>query len=74
MDTVYQAALRAPDHAWLRPSRFIEVTGKGLDKLSDLFLEFATERHRGCDSYSARKIQICSIQSTNGYSADYKNF
>ena len=33
MDTVYQAALRAPDHAWLRPSRFIEVTGKGLDKL-----------------------------------------
>ena len=28
MDKVYQAALRAPDHAWLRPSRFIEVTGK----------------------------------------------
>ena len=43
MDKVYQAALRAPDHAWLRPSRFIEVTGKGLDKLSDLFLEFATK-------------------------------
>ena len=41
MDTVYQAALRAPDHAWLRPSRFIEVTGKGLDKLSDLFSEFS---------------------------------
>ena len=43
MNKVYQAALRAPDHAWLRPSRFIEVTGKGLDKLSDLFLEFATK-------------------------------
>ena len=41
MDTVYQAALRAPDHAWLRPSRFIEVTGKGLDKLSDLFSEYS---------------------------------
>ena len=23
------AALRAPDHAWQRPSRFIQVTGKG---------------------------------------------
>ena len=25
MDIVYKAALRAPDHAWLRPSSFIEV-------------------------------------------------
>ena len=24
MDLVYRAALRAPDHAWLRPSEFIE--------------------------------------------------
>ena len=37
MDTVYKAALRAPDHAWLRTSSFIEVKGKGLDKLSDIF-------------------------------------
>ena len=28
MKTVYKAALRAPDHAWLRPSRFIQVTGE----------------------------------------------
>ena len=33
MELVYKAALRAPDHAWLRPSKFIEVTGKGLEKL-----------------------------------------
>ena len=37
MDIVYKAALRAPDHAWLRPSSFIEVSGKGLDKLSKIF-------------------------------------
>ena len=24
MKTIYQAALRAPDHAWLRPSKFIQ--------------------------------------------------
>ena len=43
METVYKAALRAPDHAWLRPSRFIQVTGEGLNKLSDIFVEYAKE-------------------------------
>ena len=37
METVYKAALRAPDHAWLRTSSFIEVKEDGLDKLSDIF-------------------------------------
>ena len=41
MDIVYKAALRAPDHAWLRPSSFIEVSDKGLDKLSKIFFDFA---------------------------------
>jgi len=46
MHEIYQAALRAPDHAWLRPSRFIEVTGNGLDKLSKVFVEFASKEFR----------------------------
>ena len=25
MDIVYKSALRAPDHAWLRPSKFLEM-------------------------------------------------
>jgi nitroreductase len=41
MDIVYKSALRAPDHAWLRPSSFIEVSGEGLDKLSKIFFAFA---------------------------------
>src|SRR5210317_2674856 len=40
MKQVYKAALRAPDHAWLRPSSFIEVVGSGLDKLSEIFSDF----------------------------------
>ena len=33
METVYKAALRAPDHALLRTRSFIEVKEDGLDKL-----------------------------------------
>ena len=43
MNLIYKAALRAPDHAWLRPSEFIEVTGDGLDKLSNIFEQYAIE-------------------------------
>lgn len=43
MEKVFQAALRAPDHAWVRPSRFIQVSGAGLQKLSDTFVEVAKE-------------------------------
>ena len=41
MDIVYKSALRALDHAWLRPSRFIEVSGDGMSKLSSIFEEYS---------------------------------
>ena len=41
MDKVFRGALRAPDHAWLRPSSFIQVTGEGIYKLSKIFEEYA---------------------------------
>ena len=41
MESVYRAALRAPDHAWLHPTKFIEIKGNGLDKLSAIFEKFA---------------------------------
>ena len=43
MEKVFQAALRAPDHAWLRPSSFIQISGDGLQRLSDIFVDFAEE-------------------------------
>lgn len=43
MELVYQAALRAPDHAWLRPSKFIQVTGDGLEKLSQIFVNYISD-------------------------------
>jgi len=41
MEKVFEAALRAPDHAWLRPSSFIQVTGEGIKKLSNIFKDYA---------------------------------
>ena len=41
MDIVYKASLIAHYHAWLRPSSFIEVSDKGLEKLSKIFFDFA---------------------------------
>ncbi|MDB4661949.1 nitroreductase [Gammaproteobacteria bacterium] len=40
MDKVFRGALRAPDHAWLRPSSFIQVTGEGIKRLSEIFEEY----------------------------------
>ena len=57
MEIIYQAALRAPDHAWQRPSRFIQVTGKGLEKLSSIFVDFAKENIEGVSDETLQKYK-----------------
>lgn len=39
LEAIYRAALRAPDHKELRPWRFIEFSGEGLERLGELFAE-----------------------------------
>jgi nitroreductase len=46
MEIVFESALRAPDHAWLRPSTFIQITGNGRDRLSEIFLKTAHELNK----------------------------
>jgi len=41
LNNIVRAALRAADHALLRPSRFLLIRGTSLDKLGDLFVEAA---------------------------------
>lgn len=36
---LFDAALRAPDHAWLRPSRYLMVQGDARERLGRVFLE-----------------------------------
>jgi len=39
MERIYQAALRAPDHAGLRPWRLIEFRDEGLSALGEIFVQ-----------------------------------
>ena len=57
MKKIYLAALRAPDHAWLRPSRFIQVTGNGLNKLSSIFEKYAKEELQETDKHKIEKYK-----------------
>ena len=56
MEQVYQSALRAPDHAWLRPWRFIQVTGESRSKLSEAFIK--TYKALGQDMTDDLSIKI----------------
>ncbi len=57
MHLVYKAALRAPDHANLKPSRFIEVKGKGLEKLSKIFQKYAQDTIKPLSSEKLEKYK-----------------
>lgn len=38
-EQIFKAALRVPDHAQLKPWRFLQIEGAGLDHLGDLFAQ-----------------------------------
>jgi len=59
LNEIYKAALRAPDHAWLRPTKFIQVMESGLDKLSDIFEKVAIETKDKIPKYRTKTL-ICS--------------
>jgi nitroreductase len=39
LDVLYQAAFRAPDHAWIRPWRYLTIKEGGLAHLGEVFAE-----------------------------------
>ena len=57
MEIVYKAAFRAPDHAWLRPSRFIQVSGEGIDKLSNIFFDYCKKNIKNISEEKLKKYK-----------------
>ena len=62
MKLVYQAAFRAPDHSWLRPWRFIEVTGSGRNKLGQAFVN-SVKKIEDIDEERENKILALPMRS-----------
>ena len=57
MSAVYKGALRAPDHARLRPWKFIEVRGDSRDKLAKIFIDTATALNSDLSENEISKLQ-----------------
>lgn len=53
---LFKAASRAPDHALLRPWRFLVIQGEGLERLGDVFAEAL--KHNNPDSPQMRLDEI----------------
>jgi nitroreductase len=45
LEQLYTAAFRAPDHAWMRPWRYLTIRGEGLSTLGDVFVEAALKKN-----------------------------
>ena len=60
MNIVYQCALRAPDHAWLRPWRFIQISGSGRKKLGQAFIN-ATKRKEKINNEMINKLLLALL-------------
>jgi len=63
MRSVYRAALRAPDHAWLRPSRFIEIKGDGLDRLSKIFEQYGKQNIKDIDNLTIERYRAAPYRA-----------
>lgn len=57
MHEVYKGALRAPDHARLRPWRFIEVRGDQRNKLANIFVNTAKSLDSGLNDDQILKLK-----------------
>jgi nitroreductase len=53
--TIFEAAVRAPDHGKLRPWRFFVIRGRARQRLSDLFAEGVKRREPGANEATIEK-------------------
>ena len=57
LEKIYQAAFRAPDHARLRPWRFLVIKDQARDKLGELFSEALKKRNPDSTEDELNKVK-----------------
>lgn len=63
LDNIFQAALRAPDHALLRPWRFITIKHTGLRALGDLFANVTREMNPDASEAEIEKARAKPLRA-----------
>ncbi|MAE35106.1 MAG: nitroreductase [Oceanospirillaceae bacterium] len=43
-EVLFKAAMRAPDHAWMRPSRYLTIEGEAREELGKIFYKYQAGR------------------------------
>jgi nitroreductase len=62
-DNMFKAALRAPDHAWLQPWRFLLIRGGGRQQLGQVFLQSLLAREPAADDAARVKAQNAPLRA-----------
>ena len=63
LDYMFRAALRAPDHAWLQPWRFLVIEGEAREQLGQVFLEALLARDPGADEAAREKALAAPLRA-----------
>ncbi|EKM94429.1 nitroreductase family protein [Stutzerimonas degradans] len=63
LDLLFRAALRAPDHAQLRPWRFLTVAGPARDQLGELFATALQTRDPHCAQEALHKARCMPLRA-----------
>jgi nitroreductase len=63
MEAIFQAALRAPDHAWLRPWRFITISGARREAFGQVLERCLRERKPDADATALAKARNAPLRA-----------
>lgn len=60
---IFRAAVRAPDHAWLRPWRFIVIAGERRKALGEVLARCLQQRNPQADEQALAKARIAPLRA-----------
>lgn len=63
MQEIFRAALRAPDHAWLRPWRFITISGERRQAFGELLESRLLQRNPDADQSARSKARNAPLRA-----------
>ncbi len=63
MDDIFRAAMRAPDHAWLRPWRFIMIAGERRSDFGQVLEQCLLKRNPLADTTARQKARDAALRA-----------